>query len=209
MPQEFEYAFFDFDKNEIISKIKELNGKHKGTYLFRVQVFIHPLETPGTYVRVRDEGFRTTMTYKYKDVKDSFENEEEVNIDNFDSGVKILLGLGCKKKYYYEKIREIWTLKNTEIVFDSNPGIDDRMEIESKTKTELNKMVKFFNLKIESRPERYLDLFGIIIPKTLDLTFKNVKKNLVKHVKKNKTKFIELVDNQLIKYKKLMKNNKL
>jgi adenylate cyclase class 2 len=209
MPQEFEYAFFDFNKNEIISKIKELNGKHKGTYLFRVQVFIHPLETPGTYVRVRDEGFRTTMTYKYKDAKSAFENEEEVNIDNFDSGVKILLGLGCKKKYYYEKIREIWTLKNTEIVFDSNPGIDDRMEIESKTKTELNKMVKFFNLKIESRPERYLDLFGIIIPKTLDLTFKNVKKDLINHVKKNKTKFIELVDNQLIKYKKLMKNNKL
>jgi len=209
MPQEFEYAFFDFNKNEIISKIKELNGKHNGTYIFRVHVFIHPLETPGTYVRVRDEGFRTTMTYKYKDVKDSFENEEEVNIDNFDSGVKILLGLGCKKKYYYEKIREIWTLKNTEIVFDSNPGIDDRMEIESKTKTELNKMVKFFNLKIESRSERYLDLFGIVIPKTVDLTFKNVKKDLAKHVKKNKTKFIELVDNQLIKYKKLLKNNKL
>jgi adenylate cyclase class IV len=125
------------------------------------------------------------MTYKYKDSKSAFENEEEVNIDNFDSGVKILLGLGCKKKYYYEKIREIWNLKNTEIVFDSNPGIDDRMEIESKTKTELNKMVKIFNLKIESRPERYLDLFGIIIPKTLDLTFKNVKKNLVKHVKQN------------------------
>jgi predicted adenylyl cyclase CyaB len=208
MPHEFEYAFFDFNKNEIISKIKELNGKHKGTYLFRVQVFIHPLETPGTYVRVRDEGFRTTMTYKYKDTKSEFENEEEVNIDNFDSGVKILLGLGCKKKYYYEKIREIWILKNTEIVFDSNPGIDDRMEIESKTKTELNKMVKFFNLKIESRPERYLDLFGIVIPKTLDLTFNNVKKNLSKYVKKNKTKFIKLVDNQLIKYKKLMKNNK-
>jgi len=209
MPQEFEYAFFDFNKNEIISKIKELNGKHKGTYLFRVQVFIHPLETPGTYVRVRDEGFRTTMTYKYKDTKSEFENEEEVNIDNFDSGVKILLGLGCKKKYYYEKIREIWILKSTEIVFDSNPGIDDRMEIESKTKTELNKMVKFFNLKIESGPERYLDLFGIVIPKTLDLTFNNVKKNLSKYVKKNKTKFIKLVDNQLIKYKKLMKNNKL
>jgi len=209
MPQEFEYAFFDFNKNEIISKIKELNGKHKGTYLFRVQVFIHPLETPGTYVRVRDEGFRTTMTYKYKDTKSEFENEEEVNIDNFDSGVKILLGLGCKKKYYYEKIREIWILKNTEIVFDSNPGIDDRMEIESKTKTELNKMVKFFNLKIESGPERYLDLFGIVIPKTLDLTFNNVKKNLSKYVKKNKTKFIKLVDNQLIKYKKLIKNNKL
>ena len=61
MPKEYEYAFFDFKKNDIISKIKEMNGKHKGTYLFKVQMFIHPLETPGTYIRVRDEGFRTTM----------------------------------------------------------------------------------------------------------------------------------------------------
>ena len=44
MPQEFEYAFFNFTKKDIISKTKELNG---------------------TYIRVRDEGFRTTITYKY------------------------------------------------------------------------------------------------------------------------------------------------
>ena len=102
--------------NDIISKIKEMNGKHKGTYLFRVQVFIHPLEASGTYIRVRDEGFRTTMTYKLKDPKSKFENEEEIQINDFDAAVNILLGVGCKKKYYYEKIREIWTIKNTEIV---------------------------------------------------------------------------------------------
>jgi hypothetical protein len=60
-----------------------------------------------------------------------------------------LLGVGCKKKYYYEKIRDIWSVKNTEIVFDLNPGIDYRMEIESKTKTELNKMVKYFDLTVQ------------------------------------------------------------
>lgn len=30
-----------------------MKGKHQGTYLFRVQVFYHPLEKPGTYIRVR------------------------------------------------------------------------------------------------------------------------------------------------------------
>jgi predicted adenylyl cyclase CyaB len=208
MPQEYEYAFFNFKKNDIISKIKEMNGKHKGTYLFRVQVFIHPLEAPGTYIRVRDEGFRTTMTYKLKDPKSKFENEEEILINDFDVAVNILLGVGCKKKYYYEKIREIWDVKNTEVVFDSNPGIDDRLEVESKTKTELNKMVKYFDLTLEGRAERYLDLFGIVIPKTMDLTFQNVKKGLIKFVKKDKEKFIKLVDDQLNKYKKLMKQNK-
>jgi len=60
------------------------------------------------------------------------------------------------------KIRDIWTLKNTEIVFDSNPGIDDRMEIESKTKKELNDMVKLFNVTPIDRADRYMDLFGTV-----------------------------------------------
>lgn len=205
MPKEFEHAFFDFDKKEIISKIKDMKGKHKGTYLFRVQVLIHPLNAPGTYVRVRDEGFRTTMTYKLQGPKDKYPDEKEVIISDFDTGVELLLGLGCKKKYYYEKIREIWDVKNTEVVFDSNPGIDDRLEVESKTLKEMKEMIKYFDLKVIERPERYLDLFGVVIPKTVDLTFANVKKDLIKHVKKNKEVFIKLVDNQLKKYKKLMK----
>jgi adenylate cyclase class 2 len=208
MPVEYEYAFFDFNKKEIINKIKKMKGKHHGTYLFRVQVFYHPLEKPGTYIRVRDEGHRITMTYKYKAQDAKFEDEYEVNINDFDTAVQMLLGIGCTKKYYYEKIRDIWTVKNTEIVFDSNPGIDDRMEVESKSKSELNDMLKDFGLKPTERPERYMELFGIVIPKTLDLTFKNVKKDLMKFVKKNKEEFIDLVDNQLKEYKKLMKKLK-
>ena len=148
------------------------------------------------------------MTYKYKDPNAKFENESEITIDNFDTAVEMLLGIGCKKKYYYEKIRDIWTLKNTEIVFDSNPGIDDRMEIESKTKKELNDMVKLFNVTPIDRADRYMDFFGITIPKTLDLKFQNAKKDLLPFVQKNKKKFIILVDNQLKEYKKLMKTLK-
>ena len=209
MPLEYEYSFFDFDKKEIIRKIKEMKGLHKGTYLFRVQVFIHPQEKVGTYIRVRDEGFRTTMTYKYKEPNAKFENEHEINIDNFDTAVNILLGVGCKKKYYYEKIREIWTVKNSEIVFDMNPGSDERMEIESKTKSELDKMVKIFNIKPTEIENRYIYLFGLDIPKTLDLTFLNAKKDLLKYVKKNKKQFIELVDEQLKTFKKLKSKSKI
>ena len=180
MPKEFEHAFFDFDKKDIISKIKKLNGKKKGTYLFKVQILIHPITTEGTYVRVRDEGFRTTMTYKYQAATDKYPEEKEVIIDNFDNGVDLLLGLGCKKKYYYEKIREIWTVKNTEVVFDTNPGIDDRLEVESKTLSEMKDFIKLFNLTIKEREERYLELFGIVIPKNIDLKFTNVKKDLIK-----------------------------
>jgi adenylate cyclase class IV len=205
MPKEYEQAFYNFNKEDILSKIKNINGNYQGTYLFRVQVLIHPFEKPGTYIRVRDEGFRITMTYKYQGPKDKFQDEKEVIIDNFDMGVEILLGIGCKKKYYYEKIREIWVAKNTEIVFDTNPGITDRLEVESKTIKELNEMLKFFELEKEEFQTKYKELFGIEIPKNMNLDFKTVKKNLIKYVKINKKDFIDLVHLQFRKYKKLMK----
>lgn len=62
--------------------------------------------------------------------------------DNFDSAVNILLGVGCKTKYYYEKLREIWNIKNSKVVFDMNPGIPERMEVESPT---LKKLAKIKN----------------------------------------------------------------
>jgi hypothetical protein len=69
-------------------------------------------------------------------------------------------------------------------------------------------MINTFNLIIIDNPERYMDLFGIVIPQTVDLTFKNVKKDLIDIVKKNKDKFIKLVDEQLKKYNKLIKKLK-
>ncbi len=204
MPVEYEYSFVKFDKKTIIDKIKENNGEYIGTYIFRVQVFIHPFNAKGTYIRVRDEGHRITMTYKRKNFKTKFDDEYEIKIDNFDTAINMLVGIGCKKKYYYEKIREIWKLKNTEIVFDTNPGIEDRMEIESNTQDELNEMVTLFNLKQEGNiPNRYMSQFGITIPQSIDLTFTNVKNDLIESVTKNKEQFIELVDNQLERFNAL------
>jgi hypothetical protein len=77
------------------------------------------------------------------------------------------------------------------------------MEVESKTKSEMTEMIKYFGLKIEDRSERYLDLFGIVIPKSIDLKFNSVKKYLLPLVTKNKKEFVELVNEQVKRYKKL------
>ncbi len=69
-------------------------------------------------LRIRDEGFRVSMTYKDKNPLTKFKNEYELIIDNFDNGVEILHKLGIKTQFLYEKLREIWTYKNCEIVID-------------------------------------------------------------------------------------------
>jgi hypothetical protein len=123
-----------------------------------------------------------------------------------------MLGLGCVKKYYYEKLREIWHLGDTEVCWDTNPGRPDLMEVESKTLKGLEKMVKLLNLENVTHDDfkemdTYEEPFGIVIPGTVDLTFETAKKTLGPLVKKNKPIFNKLVDEQ-IKMFKLVKAGK-
>ena len=170
----------------MVKKLKLLNAIKKGIYLFKVQVFILPNAKEGSYLRIRDEGFRNTMTYKFHNSKTKFAEEHEIIIDNFNNAVSLLLELGLKKKYYYEKIREIWNLNNSEIIFDTIPGLPDIMEIESVTQKELNDTVKLLEVSIkEEKTSNYLNLYGIDL-KITDLKFLNVKKQLISQIKKNK-----------------------
>ena len=203
MSKEYEYSFQDFDKSKIISKLKELKAVYKGTYLFKVQKFklpnsLLPEVRNNSRARVRDEGHRITMTIKTTTA--DFDEETELIIDNFENGVALLLQLGCTKHLYLEKIREIWTVQNTEVVFDTPPGYPEIMEIESKTKKQLNKMVKIFGLTIEKDQKNlFVELFGIDMKK-LDkfdnVTFINVKKILTPLVTKNIKQFNTLVNAQ-------------
>jgi adenylate cyclase class IV len=204
MPKEYEYRFNNYNKKDIIVKLKDINAKYFGTFKFKVMVFTDSINSE-KYIRVRDEGHRITMTVK-NNLTDKFPIENEVIINNFDEGINILLAVGCKKKYYYEKYREIWNYKNSEIIFDMNPGIPELMEVESSTKKELDILCKKLELNINnyqgfSNNQIYLDLFGIVIPKSLDLTFKNSKKEL--KPSKNKEEFIKLVKMQVKEFNKI------
>jgi predicted adenylyl cyclase CyaB len=207
MPLEYEYQFFNYDKSTIIKSIKKIGFKNKGQFIFRIMLFSHPLNTPGSYIRIRDEGYRITLTYKTKDPKSNFENEDEVLIDNFDNGVKILFGLGCKKKFYYEKIREIWSVNDNEIIFDINPGAPERMEIETSNKKDLDALTKHLQLTnlIVKSYNSLKECFGIELANNQDLTFLNAKKVLGKLVTKNKKQLKKIINDQLILYNKLIK----
>lgn len=208
MPLEYEYVFRNYNKKKLIESIKKNGGYKVGHYIFKVMVFIHPLNKDGTYIRVRDEGHRITMTYKYFNKK-NFADEHEINIDNFDAAVNILLGIGCKTKYYYEKLREIWNIKNSEIVFDINPGTPERMEVESPTLKELDSLTNKLDIleyKLNGTETSISEeLYGFKIPKNLgSLTFLNVKKHLLPLVTKNKSDFIKLITKQKKLYLKVL-----
>jgi adenylate cyclase class 2 len=209
MSVEYEYEFLNYDKKHVISEIKKKGAKKLGQFIFKVIVFTHPLsKDASTYIRIRDEGHKITMTTKTKSDKSQFENENEVIINDFDEAINILYSLGCIKKYYYEKIREIWRLKDTEIVFDINPCLPERMEIEAKSKKILDSLVRDLNLQNQMTKEktnRIYDLYDTYIPKNIDLTFNTAKKSLFKSIKKNKDLFNKIITEQKELYNSLAK----
>jgi len=206
MSLEYEYQYYKHDKSQIIPLLKSIGAKKKGAFLFRVMVFKHPLNEPNTYLRVRDEGHRITMTHKTNTNKE-FPNENEIIINDFDQGCQILLGIGAIQLFYYEKIREIWDHKDAEIVFDTAPGRPEIMEIESPTKAKLNKIAVKLGLEPRSDPpvDLYKETYNITL-NNISLTFKNAKKELLKLVKKNRPELIRLLKEHNDVYKKLMKS---
>jgi predicted adenylyl cyclase CyaB len=200
-------------KAQIIKKLKKFGAKKRGIYLFRIMKFIPPykkykLDT----IRVRDEGFRTTLTYKHKDKKSKYKKEYEVIIDDFDQGVEILKQVGLKEDYYYEKLREIWNYKKCEIVFDDKPALPPIMEIESHHvsknigEKELYNLAKKLGLygKTERGYGLYDRLYGIKFKKT-DLTFNKAKTILKSKCKKNKSIMLKLLNKQLKIYNQIIK----
>ncbi len=200
-------------KEHIIKILKKMNATKIGTFLYKVMVFIPPNKS-NDYLRVRDEGNRVTLTYKTTNPKNKYQNEEEIIINDFQSGVNILLNLGATKKYYYEKIREIWNYKNSEIVFDHQPALPCLMEIESKSGNESNISIMTNAFQIKSNYPRitgkeiYYKIFGIILDKEMDLPYKNMKEMLLPLCTKNKDKLLKIINHQLKMLKSISKNNK-
>lgn len=202
--KEYEVRIANIDTNEFRKKLKKIGAKIENPKkLMPSIVFFHPKKKKDSYIRIRDEGKKITMTSKCN-LKDKFVTEYEVEIDNFKNGVDLLISLGCKIKYHNEKIRETWKIDGCkEIVFDSYPGLKEYIEIECNSEKILNSVMK----KLDVKPDNsditvdgmYLNQYGIVKDreKSEKFTFKDSKKILGKFIKKNKSVFNKIIKEQL------------
>ncbi len=140
MEIEYEATFLDIDKDEIRERLKKSEAKLiKPEFLQKRVVFNLPGKSKlGSWLRVRDEKDRITMSFK-SIVGNKIESQKEINltIDDFNKGVDFLETLGCQKKSYQETKREIWILNNVEICIDEWPFLDPFVEIEGKSEEEV------------------------------------------------------------------------
>jgi len=134
MPIEYEATFPNVSKEDMRGRLR-----HAGAILVRPEfmqrrtVFDLPpgAGQAGTWLRVRDEGDRITLSMKSLS-GERIEDQHELclTVSDYDQAVELLRSLGCKGKAFQETKRELWKLGDVEITIDEWPYLEPFVEVE-------------------------------------------------------------------------------
>lgn len=147
MKTEYEAKFLDVDIENVRERLGQVGAKlEKPMRLMRrVVIENEDLVAKGAFIRVRDEGDRTTMTYKQFDgLSVDGAKEHEIIVSSFDDAVALLSAAGLPHRSFQESKRETWVWGDVEIVIDEWPWLKPYIEIESTSE----KQVKDFAEKL-------------------------------------------------------------
>jgi len=105
---------------------------------------------PGTgeWIRLRQSGNKTTLTYKNRKGNGISDTQEiEIVVDDFDKTKDILSNLSCFTGNYYQENKRIkFTLKDIEFTLDTWPMIPTFLEIEAKNEKKVKEGLKILGL---------------------------------------------------------------
>lgn len=133
MQTEIEAKFIQIDHDAIRQQLKSLGGVcNQPMRLMRRIVFVNEaLTSRYGWLRVRDEGDKTTLSYKQRDNLDIHGTKEiETAVEDFEAAVQIIRQTGDWSESYQESKRETWRLGEVEVVLDEWPWLDPLIEIE-------------------------------------------------------------------------------
>jgi adenylate cyclase class 2 len=102
------------------------------------------------FIRIRDEGDKTTLTFKRRADADAKHidsvKELEVEVSDFDKTVAIFSEAGWHYKTFQESKRETWTCDGTEVVIDEWPWLKPYIEIEGESEAEIRAVAEKLGL---------------------------------------------------------------
>src|SRR6266568_4360930 len=140
MQTEIEVKFLAVDHDAVRARLTTLGAMlEQPMRLMRRVVLDFPdgrLEkTADGFVRVRDEGHQTVLTYKQfaADLAIDSAKEIETTVGDFAATIKLLEAIGLQVKSEQESKRENWRLGDCEIVLDEWPWLKPYLEIEGPT----------------------------------------------------------------------------
>jgi adenylate cyclase class 2 len=133
MKHEYEAKFLAVDIASIQAKLTSLGAVRAfpRTLLTR-KIFESDALDGSQWVRLRDEGTRTTLTLKQVTDAGSIHGTTEIETEVGDLGAmaEILTNLGLREVRYQENYREEWQLGDVAFDFDTWPDLPTFLEIE-------------------------------------------------------------------------------
>ena len=140
MPQEIEVKFPLRDRGELTRKLNDAGGTMLYPETFEDNIVLDrrgELRTKGALLRVRKFGKYSIATYKGPmSIEGGIKSREEVQtgVESFELAIQIFDALGYKPVFRYQKFREVWRVRETEVVLDRTP-IGEYFEIEGSIDT--------------------------------------------------------------------------
>ncbi len=135
MAQEIEVKFALRDRDELIRKLTDIGGQRLYPETFEDNIVLDrrgELKTKGALLRVRKFGKYSLATYKGPmSIDRGVKSREEVQtgVESFELAIQLLDALGFKPVFRYQKFREVWRVREVEVVIDRTP-IGEYFEIE-------------------------------------------------------------------------------
>lgn len=152
MKTEIEAKFLNVDFDEIREKLTNLGAiLEEPMRMMRRYTFdnAYMKRDKDSFVRVRDEGKKVTVTYKQFDSLSLHGAKEiEIEVNDFDGAVALMreIGAGEEGQSYQESRRETWRLGQAEIVLDEWPWLKPYIEIEGDAEEVVRQTADFLGL---------------------------------------------------------------
>ena len=123
------------DRQALVHRLHELGAKRLYAETFEDNIVLDrrgELRTKGALLRVRKFGRYALATYKGPmSIEGGIKSREEVQtgVESFELAIQLFDSLGFKPVCRYQKFREVWRLRDVEVVLDRTP-IGEYFEIE-------------------------------------------------------------------------------
>ena len=135
MAQEIEIKFPLRDRAAIVQKLNDIGATRLYAETFEDNIVLDrrgELRTKGALLRVRKFGRYSLVTFKGPVAFDgNVKTREEVQtgVESFELAIQLLSALDYKPVFRYQKFREVWRVREVEVVLDRTP-IGEYFEIE-------------------------------------------------------------------------------
>ena len=142
MQTEIEAKWLNVDKDELRAKLKKIGAELVQPERLLVRALYDfadkSLQGKNSWVRVRDEADKVTLSYKQLNDRTLHGTKEvTVVVDDFEVTCKFLESIGMQRKSHQETKRESWQIGDIQVELDTWPWIPSFVEIEAPDEKQL------------------------------------------------------------------------